>query len=227
MAVPESVERVITEARRRLSVAGLVRRLVGWTGAAVALAAGLAAASRVWVLEWADVTVAMLIAGALIGSLVWSLVGRPSRQRAALAVDRRLGGYDRVSTALEIGRKEAPTELEERQIRSAAAWAQARDISPVASLLPDRHALGLAVLAVVVLAGLILVPAATDVALAQRQADRDAIAAEADRLQEVAAEAPPEVADRLEDLIEELRNAEDLQEALDSIQKVSELHVGC
>src|SRR5690606_28286925 len=155
------------------------------------------------------------LAVALVAALVWSLLARPSRQRAALAVDRRLGGYDRVTTALELGEATELTREEARQLDSASAWADTRDVSGVARLRPDRSAVGLSLLAVAVLAALVLVPAPTDVALAQRQADRDAIAEEADRLRELAEEAPEEVADRLEELIEELTNAPDIESALD------------
>lgn len=215
MAVPEAVDTLVSAARRRLTAVGLLRRVVGWTGAAAALAAGLAAASRYWVIEWADLAVATTLSATVVAALVWSFVGRPSRPGAALLVDRRLGGFDRVSTAIELGGLTNPTSAERRQLEAASAWAQARKAAAVARFLPDRRALGLSLLSVAVLAALVLVPAATDAALAHRRADRAAIHQEADRLERAAEDLTPEVADRLEAVAEELRRAQDLPTALD------------
>lgn len=217
MAIPEPVETLVWAARRRLTAVGLVRRMTAWTGAAAALAAALAAASRYWVIEWADLGVAVLLTGAAGAALVWSLLGRPSPQRAALMVDRRLGGFDRVSTALELGRLPHPSAAESRQLEAASAWAQARRATPVARFLPDRRAAGMSLLSVLVLAALVLVPAATDAALAQRRADRAAIQQEADRLERIAEDSSAEAADRLSALVRELRTAQDLPAALDAL----------
>ncbi|HLU30682.1 MAG TPA: hypothetical protein VK088_02890, partial [Acidimicrobiia bacterium] len=188
MNVPESVLRIVAAARRRLLAAGMTARVVGWVGAAAALAAALAAVARVRVIEWADLVVVVMVGVAAVAAVVWSMIRRPTPQGAAIVVDRRLGGYDRVTTALELGTHPEPSSLEVRQLEAASAWADSRDVTDVASLMPPRPAVGLTSLAIAVLAALVLVPAPTDVALAARQADREAISDEADRLREMAEE---------------------------------------
>ncbi|HZI38974.1 MAG TPA: hypothetical protein VFF24_11770, partial [Acidimicrobiia bacterium] len=118
---PEPIRRIVAAARRRLVAAGLTRRMAGWVGAAAALGAALAAVARHWVVEWADPVALGLTGVALVAAVVWSLLRRPSAQRAAIAVDRRLGGYDRVTTALELAERSDAGPLVERQISQAAA----------------------------------------------------------------------------------------------------------
>lgn len=216
MAVPEQVRRLVGDARGRLTVAGIIRRVVAALGASAALAAGLVGVARHWVIEWAEGVALALVALAALGALVWSLLRRPSPVESAIAVDRRLGGYDRVTTALLAG-DEAEDEMSARQQAAAAAWAEARDVRPVAALVPDRRAWGLTLLAVAVLAALILIPAPTDTALAQREADRAAIDAEADRLEELAEDAPADLAEQLDALAEELRRSPDIESALETL----------
>src|SRR5690606_3040311 len=102
------------------------------------------------------------------------------------------------------------------------AWAEARDTRPVAELLPDRRLGGLAILAVVVMTTLVLVPAPTDVALAQRQADRASIEEEAERMEELADELPEETGEQLREMAEKLRQAADLESAIDTLEEASQ-----
>ena len=69
MPAPESVERIVASARRRLTASGLIRRVVGWTGAAAALLAGLAGAARHWIIEWADQAIVICLAVALVAAV--------------------------------------------------------------------------------------------------------------------------------------------------------------
>ncbi|HEY5651628.1 MAG TPA: hypothetical protein VIW46_09295, partial [Acidimicrobiia bacterium] len=123
MALPESVRRLIAAARRRLTVMWLVSGLVvalAVSGAAAALLLGL---SRVTVILWAKPVAWGLIAVSAMFAVTAGFIGMPSRRRAALEVDRRLGGFDRVTTALEltaVGAELSPAE--ERAVRSAEAW---------------------------------------------------------------------------------------------------------
>ncbi|MFO7292902.1 MAG: hypothetical protein C0P76_007420, partial [Acidimicrobiia bacterium] len=214
---PEPIRRIVAAARRRLVAAGLTRRMAGWVGAAAALGAALAAVARHWVVEWADPVALGLTGVALVAAVVWSLLRRPSAQRAAIAVDRRLGGYDRVTTALELAERSDAGPLVERQISQAAAWAEARDVRGIATLVPDRRVLSLSGLAVVALVALVFTPAPADVALAERRAAREAIAQEADRAEELAEEVPETVSDTLEELVADLRQAEDIEAALEAL----------
>lgn len=214
MAVPDPIERVVVAARRRLSTAGLVRRVVAWSGAAAALASGIAAVGRFWVLEGVDVAAGSVVAASVVAAVVWSVAKRPSRLRAALAVDRRLGGFDRVTTSLELADSAAVTSAERRQLEATSAWADSRDVTGVVRVLPDRSVSVLSALAVVVLAVLVLVPAPTDAALAEREADRQLIDDEAERIEALADEVPEPVSESLDELADDLRGVDDLEDAL-------------
>ena len=120
MPLPESVRQLIDAARTRLTLAWVLSATVtaaAISGAAAALLLGVA---RYRVIVWAEPVAWALVVLAVVASLLVAVIRRPSRQRAALEVDRRLGGYDRISTALELsGREGAASTAEERAVRSA------------------------------------------------------------------------------------------------------------
>ena len=72
---------------------------------------------------------ALPLAVALVVVTAATVLRRPSLGRAALETDRRLGGYDRVSTALELVERPDLSDPEKRQVAAAAAWAERRDAS--------------------------------------------------------------------------------------------------
>ncbi|HEU4750276.1 MAG TPA: hypothetical protein VFT54_04395, partial [Acidimicrobiia bacterium] len=102
MPLPSSVSLLIASARRHLLTAGLVRLLITFVGVAAAVSSVLVGIGRYVVLPWAEPTAAALIGLAVVGAIVTAVVRRATAPAAALAIDRRLGGYDRVSTALEL-----------------------------------------------------------------------------------------------------------------------------
>ena len=139
MALPDSVRRLIDAARRRLTVMGTLSAVVVAVALSGALAAVLLGLSRVTVILWAEPVAWALIGGAAVGSVVIAFMRRPSRMRAALALDRRLGGFDRVTTAVELTERGTDlTEAEERVVRSAETWATSRRVDRLGSLLPRR-----------------------------------------------------------------------------------------
>ena len=101
-ALPQPVRVLVQRARSRLLLAEAVRRSITLIGAAAGVAAAIVAVGRFVVLPWAEPVAAALVLASLLAALVISLIFRASPSRAALAVDRRLGGYDRVTTALEL-----------------------------------------------------------------------------------------------------------------------------
>jgi len=127
MALPEAVRRLIDAARRRLTVMGVVSALVVAIAVAGALAAVLLGLSRVTVILWAEPVAWTLIGAAGVGAIVFAIASRPSRMRAALAIDRRLGGFDRITTAVELtARAGELSDAEERVVRSAETWSASR-----------------------------------------------------------------------------------------------------
>ncbi|HJR88455.1 MAG TPA: hypothetical protein VJ930_12455, partial [Acidimicrobiia bacterium] len=121
-ALPVSVQDLVVKARGRLLLAGILRlavTLLGLTGVLSAILVGIA---RLVVIPWAEPLALALLAGSLIAALILALIRRASPARAALAVDRRLGGFDRVSTALELSSGIDLSIDERRQLADAEAW---------------------------------------------------------------------------------------------------------
>ena len=140
-----------------------------------------------------------------------TLLRRPSLGRAALETDR-LGGYDRVSTALELVERPDLSDPEKRQVAAAAAWAERRDAS--ARTGDNRSALPwLAALGVAAALALALVPSPAD-GTGGTNRQSEAIEREAQRLEAEAADLPEEVRRQLEDTATRLRESADIDEAL-------------
>ncbi len=182
MPLPESIAHLIEGARRRLLASNATHLVILAVGLTAALAAALVAIARFVVLPWAETVAVAAIATAIVVALIVSLLRRPSPARAALAVDRRLGGFDRVSTALELSQREALDDLDRRQVTAAGAWAHNRTFDGFGRILPSGSMPRLAAAAVVCLLVLALVPSTADVALARRQAEIDLITDEIERL---------------------------------------------
>lgn len=122
MPLPEPVRALIAAARRRLTIAWTLRAVVVAAGAASAAASILIALSRQWVITWAEPVGWGVIAVAIVSTTVAMVIKRPSAARSAIEIDRRLQGYDRISTALELAEtRDALTEPEARQVASADA----------------------------------------------------------------------------------------------------------
>ncbi len=217
MPLPEPIVRLLSAARRRL----LGMRLTSWLLMAVAVAgflgAGLVGVARFVVIPWAESFAFWTLGIGVVAGLAVAAITAPDRRRAAMELDRRLGGFDRVTTALELAERSPLTTRERQQITAAGVWASARRLEGFGKLLPARP---VPQLAVVGLAGLLvaaLVPAATDAAVAARLADRQAIDAAADRIQGQAEVVDPEVADELEAIAERLREADTLEAAISEL----------
>ena len=91
-ALPEPVRDLVKRARSGLLLVETIRRSIALIGAAAGLAAVLVAVGRFVVLPWAEPVAAGLVIASMLAALVISLIFRASPGRAALAVDRRLGG---------------------------------------------------------------------------------------------------------------------------------------
>ncbi|MGH9894404.1 MAG: hypothetical protein ACREA0_20950, partial [bacterium] len=92
--LPSSVKELVTKARTRLLLTGMVRLAVTLLGVSAALATILVAVGRFVVMPWAEPAALLLLIGSVVVALVAALIRRASPARAALAVDRRLGGFD-------------------------------------------------------------------------------------------------------------------------------------
>ena len=221
-ALPEPVRLLVKRARGRLLLTETIHRSIALIGAAAGLAAVVVAVGRFVVLPWAEPVAAGLVIASLLAALVISLILRASPGKAALAVDRRLGGYDRVATALELanradlGRADLGPE-EVRQLQSAETWSHGRDLDGFGRIFPRGPLPLLAIGALLATLVMALVPSSADVALAQQRAEQQMIAEEIERLEEMAAEAPQEVRETLERLIEELAQAETLEQAISAL----------
>ena len=172
--------------------------------------------SRVTVILWAERVAWTLIGTAGVGAILFAIIRRPSRMRAALAIDRRLGGFDRITTAVELTEKAAElTGAEERVVRSAETWSASRRVDRLGSLVPRRPLPQLAILTLSASLVFTALPSITDEAVATVGAERERIEAEAAAIEELAEDAPEELAAELDELAEELRTAESIDEALE------------
>ncbi len=102
MPLPDSIAALVAMARRRLLISGMTHLAVLAVGVTAGLAAVIVAIARFVVWPWAEPVAAGAVAASVLVAAVIAWMRRPSPARAALAVDRRLGGFDRVSTALEL-----------------------------------------------------------------------------------------------------------------------------
>lgn len=216
MALPESVRYLIDAARRRLTLMGVLASFFVAVAIAGAVAASLLGLSRVMVIMWAEPVAWTLIAAASVGSMLVAFIRRPSRMRAALAVDRKLGGFDRVTTAVELTERGADlSESEERVVRSAESWSASRRVDRLGRLLPKGPLPQLAVLTLAASLLMTVLPSTTDDAVAAFRAERERIEAEADAIEDMADDAPDELSEDLDALAEQLRASESIDEALE------------
>ncbi|MDQ3500982.1 MAG: hypothetical protein M3488_08430, partial [Actinomycetota bacterium] len=212
--VPTGVRDLVGRARGRLLVAGLLQTILVAVGVAAALASILVGVARYTVIPWAEPVAFGVIGLAVLVGVGLALWRRSSPAGAALSVDRRLGGFDRISTALELGALDERHEYEDLQLRAADVWASGRSLDGLVRVVPRGWLPRLVIVALAATLLMALVPSAADVALAERRAQQQLIQDEIDRLTEAAAEATPEVKETLEALLAELAQAETLEQAV-------------
>ena len=214
MPLPDSIRSLLVVTRRRLTFSALWIRLLTTVAVVAVAAAAVFAVGRMVILPWAELAALPVLAGALLIVALLTLVRRPSMGRAALEVDRRLGGYDRVSTALELVERPDLNDPERRQVAAAAAWAERRDTSALGPVFTGGALPWLAALGVAAALALALIPSPADAALEERNRQSEAIEREAQRLEAEAADLPEEVRRQLEEEARRLRESADIDEAL-------------
>jgi hypothetical protein len=214
--IPESVDRLIATARRRIHLRRALLTTTLAIGSAAAGGAALLGLAHVTVVTWARPASWLLLGVAMAAAATLAVLRRPGSREAALEVDRSLGGFDRVTTALELGSSHRDLDrMEQRQIEAAAAWSERRDVSGLGPVRPPARVVALSSLAIGALLVLVIVPSVTDAALARIATERQVIGEEASRLEELAERSPDEVADELTRLVDELRALDTLDEAID------------
>ena len=214
MPLPEPVRFLISQARRRLLLMDMVQRVVLITAVVAVLAAAAIGVARFVAAPWVEpAALAALIVGWLT-ALAWSFLARPSLTRSAIEADQRMGGFDRVSTALELTGRPTLTEPEVRQVHDAGRWASNRPLTGFDRFWPAGPLVPLAILGLAATLVLALVPSPADAVVEQLRIDEALIEEAADTLQEQAEELTPELQEQLEALIDELRQAEDLEQAI-------------
>lgn len=126
------IGRLISRARRRMNLAGLIASLPAW------LIAGMTVAAMGWLVpklfplpqlssdsaesSWQLVWLAGSLAGATLLALVWQFRHRVDNDRAALEIDRRFGLRERISSAAAL----PPTAADEAAAQCLIADATAR-----------------------------------------------------------------------------------------------------
>ena len=213
--MPDPIAELLARARRRLTTS-LLAHGTTWTIGVTALACSiLAAYARVWVIDWADQAIAYMLVGGLVWAIGSSLRMRPTLRQTSIEVDNRLNGYERVSTAFErLESSEQLSNLDERQLASATAWAQGRTLEHFGPVVPPARLVGLTLIAMLGLAVLVFAPSRADAIAAERAVVQQIIEEEAAALEELAEDLPEEVAEELRAIVEELRQTETLEEAL-------------
>ncbi|NNF68734.1 MAG: hypothetical protein HKN01_03100, partial [Acidimicrobiia bacterium] len=212
--MPEPITRIIARARRRLQGMYLWRRVIAVVGIVATFGALLLGIARRVIMPWAEPAVIVAVIGAVLVVFAWTLIRPPSRRRIALEVDQRLGGRDQISTAVELSERERRSAIENRQISRAASWAEARSLDGFGKLLPGWRVIALSVLAVGAAIALAVPASPADAALEDRQEIEEILDAQAVILEEAAEEAATEdIAERLREAAEELREAGSLDEA--------------
>ncbi|MFQ5555493.1 MAG: hypothetical protein ACE5GC_09020, partial [Acidimicrobiia bacterium] len=170
---PDSIVRLVTSARRRLRTTHALRRLVAALGIVAAGGALVIGVGRVVVLPWAEpLTVAAAVTAA-VAAVTGSFVRPPTMRTAAMEIDLRLEGMDRISTAWELAEHPERTAVEEAQVGNAAAWAEGRSLDRFGSVMPPPRLL-LLVAFVVTAAVVLAVPASP--ADAEEEARRETAA---------------------------------------------------
>jgi len=215
LPMPDPISELLGRARRRLTVM-LAAHSFAWVIGIAALACGmLASLARVVVLPWADTTIVVTMTVAGLVALAIVVQKRPSIRRTSIEIDNRLGGYDRVSTAVErLSDSPVLSDVERTQVNSATAWANGRSLDGFGPVLVTPAILFLAALALAGLVVLVVAPSSADAIANEREAMQALIDEEADALEELSEELPEEVAEELRAIVEELRAAETLEEAL-------------
>ncbi len=214
MPLPESIRSLLAVARRRLTLAALWVRLLTTVAVVAVAAAAVFAVGRMVILPWAEAAALLTLAAALVVVALVTLIRRPSLGRAALEADRRLGGYDRVSTALELVDRPDLSEPERRQVTAAAAWAERRDPTALGPVITGGALPWLAALGVAAALTLALIPSPADAALQERNRQSEAIEREAQRLEAEAADLPEEVRANWRTLLAGCVSQHDIDEAL-------------
>lgn len=200
-------------ARRNRWLAWGVVVSIGVTGAVGSALLGI---SRFVPVPWAERSV-------LVGGIVLALAAgaaavfkRPSQRSTAHFADERLGGQDRLTTAVELLDRESVDGPGTRQVQQASSWAAAR--SDVSQLGPARPSLVVVALMLLVVGGaltLALVPAPADAELTER-ARVEALTEDLAGQVEKRADDPllsEEAAEELRDLAARLREAASLDAA--------------
>lgn len=150
-----TLDRFVTRARRRL----LGDRLLHAVG--VGLSAGLAL-GLAWVLaepwavgrtDWVRWAVLGATAGVgVLGGVLWAVVGRPSREAAALELDRRFDLRERVTTALCLVPADRDTPAGQAVLADAAAKVAGIQVREKFPIRPRRSLAGVPLLAAAVAA---------------------------------------------------------------------------
>lgn len=218
---PEPLQRIIRLGKRHLRVTQMLQRIVVAVGVAAAAGALLLGIARYVVLPWAEPVVFAAIATAIAAMLLYTLWRPPSDARAALVIDQRLGGKDRVSTALELSRLETRSALADSQIAHSAAWADGRSTEELGPVTPRRQLILLAALALGAVFVLAIPASPADAEQERREAIAATVDDEATALEELAQQVQDEdLAEQLRRAAEELRQADSLDEAIQQLGDV-------
>lgn len=216
--LPESITRLIALARRRLMTMDLLRRLAAAVGVVAAAGALLLGIARQVVITWAEPAVVVAGIVVVLGVVAFTLARPPTATVAALEIDQRLDGKDQVSTALELVRRDPPSDMERRQISRSASWAESRSMEGFGSVAPSRRLVVLGVVALVAAFALAVPASSADAKQAEREEIADTLDAIASQLETEAEQLhDKEVADALRETAEKLRDAEDLDDAVERL----------
>lgn len=217
MYPPEPLVGLVASARRRLWFTRLIGELALGVGVGASGAAAVWGVSRVLVFPWADLVATGLLFGALVAVLSWWVFHRPTSAQAALWADHRLGGDDRLSTAWELSRTSRPGTAELWQMAEAGRWAAEADSRSLGGDLPPKRMLVLVVLAVAAALVLAVAPSVTDKALADSREVKEAVEREKALVENLASQAPEELAEELRELSDRLDEVDTLEEALSEL----------
>lgn len=227
---PETVVGLLRHVRRRIRLAWTLataqRWVLAWSGVVLALI--VIARAIAW--TWLQPAALLVVVVALVVLVIRAAAVPVGFEAAARRADRGLGTHDALSSALQFGTVNGDGDVFGQRIRARATFvaerADARDAVPLrVRWKPFAGALVVFVLAI----GLVLLTAPRSATVSASERDRDALAAEADTLRERAEElrgddaASPDqltLAQQLDQLADELQQANDLDEGLDALDQV-------